>query len=115
MINAASGELIGGTKTFSWDPHGTTPDHYWIYVGSEEGGSDLHSNGYTGTSITVGGLPTDGRLVHVRLWSLYTGGGANLWVPRDYDYNNFGLSVRLAGPESANPEEIRISQSRLRY
>ena len=26
-----------------------------------------------------------------------------------------GLSVRLAGPESANPEEIRISQSRLRY
>jgi transposase len=25
------------------------------------------------------------------------------------------LSVRLAGPESANPEEIRISQSPLRY
>jgi hypothetical protein len=25
------------------------------------------------------------------------------------------LSVRLAGHESANPEEIRISQSRLRY
>ena len=104
MTNAASGELIGESKTFEWDPHGTTPDYYWLYVGSEPGGDDIKNQGVrTGTSYTFGGLPTDGRLIYVRLWSKYTGGGSTIWLHRDYEYNSYvGGFPRLIQPSAGS-------------
>jgi hypothetical protein len=52
----------------------------------------------------------DAIRVYNSFGSLVAQRGSTGWKEED-----FWLSVRLAGPESANPEEIRISQSRLRY
>ena len=50
---------------------------------SSAGGFDLYNADQgTATSRTVVGLPADGRMLFVRLWSLI--GGA--WQARDYTY-----------------------------
>jgi len=56
---------------------------YWLYVGTTPGNNDLYSQppglNLTGT---VTGLPTDGRQLYVRLWSLIGG----VWQFNDYTY-----------------------------
>ena len=62
--------LAGSSDTFAWQDNGTPVTNWWLYVGSSAGASDIHDSGDLGstTSTTVGGLPTDGRTVHVQLW-----------------------------------------------
>ena len=74
--------LPGASVTFGWTT-GTGVSQYYLYVGSSVGGADLYAAG-TGasTSVTVNGLPTDGRAIHVRLWS-YTSAG---WQFGDHSY-----------------------------
>ena len=52
-------------------------------IGSSVGGSDLY-NQSTGTSLsaTVSNLPTDGRILYVRLWFL----SGTTWISNDFVY-----------------------------
>ena len=79
--------LINSTVTFKWTSGIATA--YWLTIGdqrvSEPGGSNIFSSGQTGgRSWTVSNLPTDGRALSVRLWSLVNGAWYN--PPRDYPY-----------------------------
>lgn len=85
--------LTSSTVTFSWSS-GTGVTQYWLYIGSTLGGSDLfNQNQGTQRSVTVSGLPTDGRTLHVRLWSFI--GGA--WQFRDYTFVTATSSFNASG------------------
>lgn len=74
--------LSWSTETFSWSAvPGAT--QYWMSIGTVPGGSDiLDGNQGRNTSVVVGGLPTDGRNVCVRLW--FKRGG--IWHYHDLVY-----------------------------
>ena len=62
--------LAGSSATFVWQDNGTPVTNWWLYVGSSAGAADLHDSGDLGTNVstTVGGIPTDERTLHVKLW-----------------------------------------------
>ena len=62
--------LSSSTVTFTWSA-GTGALEYWLSVGTTPGGAQIY-NASQGTDLSraVSGLPTDGRAVHARLWSL---------------------------------------------
>ena len=74
--------LSGASATFGWTP-GSGVSQYFLYVGTTVGGNDLYglSEGIN-LSVTVSGLPTDGRTLYVRLWSMLGG----VWQFNDYTY-----------------------------
>jgi hypothetical protein len=74
--------LPNSTTTFTWNA-GVGVNQYWLQVGTTAGASDLY-NQSTGTALAaaVAALPTDGRTVYVRLWSLV----GNSWLFTDYTY-----------------------------
>jgi len=97
MTTPAPGATVpGGTVTFGWSA-GTGISQYWLYVGSTPGGLDFF-NASTGTSksATVSGLPLDGRILYVRLWSLV----GNTWQFNDYMYGaaTGGVAQAASGP-----------------
>ena len=66
--------LTGASALFQWSS-GTGVFGYWLEVGSSQGAADLYNQDRgTSLSASVAGLPTDGRLVHARLWWLRSGG-----------------------------------------
>jgi hypothetical protein len=74
--------LSGSNVTFSWTTSATASD-YFLYVGTTQGGNDLFDQSVgTVTSYTVGGLPTDGSTIYVRLFSHLP----NAWYYLDYTY-----------------------------
>jgi hypothetical protein len=81
--------LVGSLATFNWTA-GTGVSQYHLYVGgSGVGTNDICSQNTGSTrSYTCNGIPTDGRTVYVRLWSL-TGPG---WLYRDYTYTAASVS-----------------------
>jgi hypothetical protein len=84
MTSPAPGStLTTSTVTFQWSA-GTQEDLYRLHVGTTGPGSSdiLKKNGFTQTSLTVTGIPTDGSMVYVRLW--YRIGGD--WFFIDYVY-----------------------------
>jgi hypothetical protein len=90
--------LPGATVTFTWSAGSATA--YLLAVGdnrvSEPGGSNIFSSGQTaGKSITVRNIPTDGRNIYVRLWSLVGGTWYN--PPQDYIYTAQPLIVMTPG------------------
>ena len=89
MATPASGAtLSSGTEPFMWIA-GSGATAYWLYVGDSLGAGDLYNSGSLATSVLTGtpvGLPTDGRRIYVRLWSLV--GGA--WLYNDYSYTASG-------------------------
>ena len=73
------------TVNFTWDS-GSGVSQYWLYIGSSQGGNDIYSQSQgTNRSVTVTGIPTDGRMIYVRLWS-YLGNG---WQSNDYTYRAY--------------------------
>ncbi len=71
---AASSTLSGSSQTFAWTA-GTGTSSSWLYLGSSAGGHDLFDQSLgSSLSATAGGLPTDGRTIHARLW--WARGGA---------------------------------------
>src|SRR6185369_13060883 len=72
------GSAFSGTSaTFKWST-GTGVTDYWLYVGSSAGGNDFCSQDQgTNLSVTVSGLPTDGRVLYVTLWSWIGGAWQN--------------------------------------
>ncbi len=77
---AAGSVLAGSTATFQWTV-GTGVAEYWLWLGSTPGGSDLYDQSLgTELGATVTGLPTNGSVVYVRLWSRIA------WEWMYYDY-----------------------------
>jgi len=70
---ALFGALNGAVQTFSWSK-GVGASFYWVNVGSTQGGYEYYSN-YVGQSqsLTVPGLPINGKPVWVRLMSYING------------------------------------------
>jgi hypothetical protein len=73
--------LKSSSVTFSWSAG--TASAYQLYVGNSAGASDIYNSGQVSVrSVTVSNLPTDGRTLYVRLWSLVGG----TWYYNDYTY-----------------------------
>jgi glucose/arabinose dehydrogenase len=89
MTSPAPGStLASATATFSWTA-GTTVTSYGLQVGSTPGGTDIVAGiQYSNTSATISGLPTDGRALYVRLYSLVSGS----WEYDDFTYTASGAA-----------------------
>jgi astacin len=76
--------LAPGPAVFQWMSNGTPAAEWWLYAGSSMAGWDLFNSGSLGTSLSVSvlGLPTDGREIFVRLWYR----GQEVWLARDFSY-----------------------------
>ena len=67
---AAGSTLTSQSVDVQWNDSGASL--YQVWVGNSPGTYDVGyfpAAGTTATSTTVSGLPTDGRTLHVRLWS----------------------------------------------
>ena len=85
MLSPTPGSTLpASTVTFIWSA-GSGVSAYWLGVGTTPGGNQIYpGSAVTGHSATVFGLPTNGSIVYVRLWSLI--GAA--WHFEDYAYNS---------------------------
>jgi hypothetical protein len=86
---APGSTLTAATVAFEWTG-GTGVSHYYLWIGNAQGTSDIASQD-RGTNLTgtVLGLPTDGRALYVRLWSLV----GPAWQPHDYTYTAMSTSA----------------------
>jgi len=83
----AGSTLSSSMVTFQWTAG--TASQYGLWIGSSGVGSNnLAATGGTSTSYTATGLPTDGRALYVRLWSLVSG----VWQYNDYIYTAYTAS-----------------------
>jgi hypothetical protein len=74
--------LTSSTATFTWNA-GTAVADYYLFVGKWAGDNSLFSADVAGlSSQQVTGLPSDGTLLYVRLWSYING----VWQSNDYTY-----------------------------
>ena len=91
MISPAQGsQLAGPTVTFNWTTGGGKGP-YVIWVSQNFGQGELLTSGHlTTTSITVTSIPTSGKTIYVRLFTLLN----NVWQSVDYTF--------LAPPPLAN-------------
>jgi kumamolisin len=82
IIDPTPGSALSSSAvTFSWTPGEATV--YQLLVGSSPGAGDIFNSGrITGQSASVPNIPTDGRIVFVRLLSFVSGGAP----PQDYAY-----------------------------
>src|ERR1035438_5177948 len=95
MSSPANGATLGSsTLTFQWTAG--TASQYGLWIGSTGAGSaNLVATGGTSTSYTATGLPTDGRTLYVRLWSLVNG----IWQFNDYTYTAYtGSPATMSSP-----------------
>ena len=82
---ANGSKFSSSTVTFAWTA-GSGGSQYFLYVGNSAGSSEYFYNYISGGSTTVGGLPSDGRTIYVRIWSLISG----QWLFSDYAYRAAG-------------------------
>ena len=90
--------LSATSATFTWSP-GNGAVEYWFNVGTTGVNATDIYNGSQGTALsrTVAGLPADGRVVFVRLWTRFTSGGP--FVFTDYTFTAFtGVRAALTSP-----------------
>ena len=84
MLTPASGSTFASSSaTFTWNT-GVSVTQYALWVGSTPGAYDLYASLEGGTSRTLT-LPTDGRRIYVRLYSMING----VWKYNGYTYNAF--------------------------
>ena len=90
----ANGSVLTSASTpFSWDA-GTGATQYSLWVGSSPGTYDLYA-GVEGTNLSRAvTLPTDGRPIYVRLWSLINGA---------WDYNTYMYTAKDTKASMATP------------
>lgn len=100
LISPAPGApLSGDTVTFHWNP-APQASSYWLDVGSTPSGHEFFQSANLGyaVSATVTGLPTDGSLVYVTLYS-YVG---DHWLDQPYTYaaagGRFTFIKAVGGP-----------------
>ncbi|MDH5510814.1 MAG: hypothetical protein OEZ32_10735, partial [Nitrospinota bacterium] len=90
--------LAGASQTFTWtDASGAGATKYALWFGTTPGGNDLGAH-YPGlvTSFTKNGLPINGSMVYVRLWTMIAG----VWQSHDYTYTaaNVVTKAVMASP-----------------
>jgi hypothetical protein len=74
--------LPGSSVTFAWDA-GSGVTQYWLSISKTLGGKELYDKTQgLNRSVTVTGLPKDGKTLYVRLFSKLPTG----WASRDYTY-----------------------------
>ncbi len=102
MVAPPPGSTLSGTQaTFGWTADGIPVLEWWLYLGSALGAHDLYDSGSLAlaTSVTVNGLPTDGRTLYARLW--YRAAGKQ-WAASDFTYK--ATTVQPTGqPEVTSP------------
>jgi hypothetical protein len=85
MLRPGVGSALTGSRaTFTWDA-GVGVTFYALWVGSAPASHDLYAGWEWGNSRTLT-LPTDGRTIHVTLWSCISG----VWQFNAYTYKAFG-------------------------
>ena len=93
--------LTGNTVTFQWSA-GSGASAYWIDVGSNTGGNQFYQSGSLPTSTTsamVSGLPEDGSMVFVTLYTQI--GGA--WSANSYSYTAIDANAGKAVMQTPTP------------
>ncbi len=69
-IPAPGSTLEGSTATFTWSA-GSQAEVYFLYLGTTPGENDLYGQPQgLNREVTVSGLPVDGSIIYIRLWSL---------------------------------------------
>jgi hypothetical protein len=87
---APGSTLSGASVTFTWSA-GLGASAYWLDVGPSPGvGSYFGKNVALATSQAVSGIPTNGGIVAVRLWTLLGG----VWQYYDYSYTASGTGTK---------------------
>ncbi|MDR3773165.1 MAG: protease pro-enzyme activation domain-containing protein, partial [Terracidiphilus sp.] len=103
MTPTPSTVLAGPTVTFSWTAGTGNTTGYSLWLGTAVGTNNLyHSGAVTATSVTAGGLPTNGETVYARLFTYING----VTEHADYTYTAAAQAVMttpapstvLAGP-----------------
>jgi extracellular elastinolytic metalloproteinase len=96
ILSPPPGSVLPSQATFEWSANGSSVDDWQLQLGSALGDTDIYDSGMLGavTTVTVSGLPTDGRTVHARLSFLIAGE----WDARDYVY-----SADFGSPEITDP------------
>lgn len=86
MTSPAPGTTLPSSMvTFNWTAGGAST--YKLFVGNSVGGSDIYNSGkLTVRSLSVGNIPTNGAMIHVRLWSKV----GKKWLFIDYSYKAYG-------------------------
>ena len=104
---APGSTLSGAAVTFSWSA-GAGPTGYWLYLGTTGANSSnvYNSGGISGTSVTVGGLPTGGVTLYATLFSKISG----VWQPVNYTFTEAGTTV-LAAMTSPSPGSTLFNAS----
>jgi Pro-kumamolisin, activation domain len=90
-------QLTSSSVTFDWSA-GMGASGYWIDIGSTAGGHDIYSSGNLGNVLTdtVNGLPTDGSMIYVTLYTLIGG----TWSGNAYTYTTFNATSGIAVMQS---------------
>ena len=88
-IPAPGSTLSSSSVAFTWTA-GTGATGYWLDAGSTPGGNQYYQSGNLGNVLTTSasGLPTNGSMVYVTLYSLVRG----TWLSNSYTYTAFSGS-----------------------
>jgi uncharacterized protein YkwD len=94
---AAGSTLAGSTAAFSWNATSGALE-YFFYAGSSAGANNYYGQS-TGLnpSVTVGGLPTNGSTVYVRLWTRFATG----WQYSDSTYRAATTTTTITSSKAA--------------
>jgi len=108
---APSSTLTGSSVTFIWTA-GTGATQYWLDVGSTPGGQQ-YTTGNLGDVLTttVNGLPEDGSMIYVTLYSLIGG----VWSSNAYTYTAFSAAVVAAGAITSPAPSSTLSGSSVAF
>src|SRR5678815_3526709 len=95
ITSPANGSMLSSSSvTFQWTAG--TATQYGLWIGSTGVGSANLATppASASTSYAATGLPTDGRTLYVRLWSLVSG----IWQFSDYSYTAFAVGGTITSP-----------------
>jgi hypothetical protein len=100
MVSPAPGSVLSGSSvTFSWTNAGASV--YEICIGSSIGGYNVGDYASYDISTAVSGMPTDGRTLYVRLYSLIKG----TYYYIDYTYTAFTATSGIQWRQKALDDE----------
>ena len=93
-------QLGDSTATFEWTPV-SGANEYFLYAGTSRGAKDVFGRSQAlVTSTSVSGLPSDGSMLYVRLWTRI----GSAWSYNDHVYRAAELTVSEPAPAPAEPE-----------
>ncbi|HSA31334.1 MAG TPA: RHS repeat-associated core domain-containing protein [Candidatus Omnitrophota bacterium] len=100
IISPQPGSTISSLPlSISWDP-GLNVSHYYFYIGSTRGGSDIYSAYLYGSRLDLSDVQLKGGPVYFRLWSYIAYQG---WKYKDYEYQSIPLGAASAPAEISSP------------